>query len=306
METSWKKRLVFIYNPHAGKGKIKAKLADIVDVFSKADYEVIVYPTKGHLDARDIAERYAREHACDRIVCAGGDGTLAEVTSGVMTSGNQIPLGFIPAGTTNDFAYSLRIPSNVMKAAELAVSGALVPCDIALLNDKPFIYSAAFGLFTDVTYETPQTAKNLMGRLAYLLNGAGKIYNIKSYHLKVEVEDSTIEDDFIIGLIVNSDSIGGFKGITGKNVLLDDGFYEMIFIKMPKSILDLNVIINCLYTGELEESPNIYFKRVAKLSIETDEELPWTLDGEFGGDVRKADITIFKQKMIYIMGNQEC
>ncbi len=302
MEENKRSSILFIYNPFAGKGRIRAKLPEIVDAFSNAGYEVIVYPTKAKLDAAEKAYLYAKEHYCDRIVCAGGDGTLAEVASGVLRSGNNIPLGFISAGTTNDFASSLQIPDQIVKAAELAVTGTPLASDIAVINGQSFIYSAAFGLFTDVTYDTSQIAKNAIGRLAYFLNGAGKLINVKSYHLKLTADGVQIEDDFIDGLIVNSDSVGGFKGITGKDVIFDDGYFEMIFIKMPKNLLDLNSIINCLYTGELENSPNIYYKKIKELTIETDGELIWTFDGEYGGDIRKAKIEVLKQRMTYITG----
>ncbi len=296
------KRILFIYNPFAGKGRIRAKLPEIIDTFSNAGYEVIVYPTKAKGDATEKALQYAKEQYCERIVCAGGDGTFAEVASGVLQSGKNLPLGFVSAGTTNDFASSLQIPDQIVKAAELAVTGTPLSSDIATLNNHPFIYSAAFGLFTDVTYDTSQIAKNVIGRLAYFLNGAGKLTNVKSYHLKLTTEDIQIEDDFIDGLIVNTDSVAGFKGITGKNVIFDDGYFEMIFIKMPKNLLDFNSIINCLYTGELENSPNIYFKKIRELTIETDSELVWTFDGEYGGDIRNAKIEVLKQRMTYITG----
>ena len=295
-----KERLLFIYNPVAGKGKIKAKLSGILEQFAAYGYELIVHPTSSQGDARRTAMEYAKEHRCDRIVCAGGDGTFSETAGGVLLSGERMPLGYVPEGTTNDFAYSLKLPVDMSRAAELAAHGSGIPSDIGTMNGEPFTYTACFGLFTEVTYETPQSIKNAIGRTAYLINGASKLINIKSYPMRVEGENFAIEDEFIYGMIANSNSVGGFKGITGRDVALDDGFFEMILIKKPKNLLEFNEIFNALLSNRLENCSNICYERVNRVTIAMEQEIPWNLDGEFGGRLKTAEIVIHKQKIDYI------
>jgi len=295
-----KERLLFIYNPVAGKGKIKAKLSGILEQFAAYGYELIVHPTSSQGDARRTAMEYAKEHRCDRIVCAGGDGTFSETAGGVLLSGERMPLGYVPEGTTNDFAYSLKLPVDMSRAAELAAHGSGIPSDIGTMNGEPFTYTACFGLFTEVTYETPQSIKNAIGRTAYLINGASKLINIKSYPMRVQGETFTIEDEFIYGMIANSNSVGGFKGITGRDVALDDGFFEMILIKKPKNLLEFNEIFNALLSNRLENCSNICYERVNRVTIAMEQEIPWNLDGEFGGRLKTAEIVIHKQKIDYI------
>ena len=300
MEKGKKERLLFIYNPVAGKGRIKAKLSEVLEQFAAYGYELIVHPTDSKGDARQTAMEYAKEHRCDRIVCAGGDGTFSETAGGVLLSGERIPLGYVPEGTTNDFAYSLKLPVDMTRAAELAAHGSGIPSDIGTMNGEPFTYTACFGLFTEVTYETPQSVKNAIGRTAYLMNAASKLMNIKSYPMKVQGEHFEIEDEFIYGMVANSNSVGGFKGITGRDVALDDGYFEMILIKKPKNLIEFNEIVNALLANHLESCANIRYERVNRVMISTEHELPWNLDGEFGGSFRTAEIIIHKQRIDYV------
>ena len=295
-----KERLLFIYNPVAGKGKIKAKLSGILEQFAAYGYEMIVHPTDSKGDARRTALEYAQGQRCDRIVCAGGDGTFSETAGGLLLSGERIPLGYVPEGTTNDFAYSLKLPVDMTRAAELAARGSGIPSDIGTMNGEPFTYTACFGLFTEVTYETPQNIKNAIGRTAYLMNAASKLMHIKSYPVKVQGEGFEIEDEFIYGMVANSNSVGGFKGITGRDVALDDGYFEMILIKKPKNLIEFNEIVNALLANHLENCANIRYERVNRVEISTEHELPWNLDGEFGGNFRTAEIIIHKQKIDYV------
>ncbi len=294
-----KKRMLFVYNPNAGKARIKSKLSNILETLLKTDHELIVYPTNKKGDASEIALRYALAGECDMIVCSGGDGTLNEVVGALMSCDKKIPVGYIPSGTTNDFGHSLMIPKDMEKAAELIVEGNTLLCDVGCINDSFFTYTAAFGIFTDVSYDTPQNVKNVLGRTAYILSGVTKLHTVKSYHMRVEHDGEVIEDDFIYGMIANSDSVGGFKGITGKDVLLDDGYFEMVLVKTPKKILDLSNTINDLLHNELG-SEHIHYARVSKATIIAEDEIPWTFDGEFGGNMREAHIEIKKRAMPYI------
>lgn len=181
-----RERLLFIYNPSAGKAKLKAKLSDIVVEFSENGYEVIVMPTAKRGDATEFAEEYAKNNACSRIVCAGGDGTLNEVVTGVIKSGMRVPIGYIPAGTTNDFGYSLKIPKDAIEAAKFAALCDPMPSDVGEICGNTFVYTAAFGLFSDVSYDTPQDMKNILGRVAYLLRGVRSLVEVQNYKLFVE------------------------------------------------------------------------------------------------------------------------
>lgn len=282
-----KERLLFIFNPKAGKGQIRNNLLDIIDIFVKAGYEVNVHPTQYAGEAMEIARDRAAEY--DLVACSGGDGTLDEVVAGVTKSGIKRPIGYIPAGSTNDFANSLGLPKNMKSAAEAVVSGKPYACDIGSFNDNSFVYIAAFGLFTEVSYETSQAIKNVLGHLAYILEGAKKLTAIKSYHMKISTQDTVIEDDFLYGMVTNSVSVGGFKGITGKFVDLSDGVFEVTLIKRPRSLEALNRIIGALTLRDIDAAEMYCFK-TSRLKIEAKDEVAWTLDGEFGG--RHREVTI--------------
>ncbi|BCN32148.1 diacylglycerol/lipid kinase family protein [Anaeromicropila herbilytica] len=296
MMNKMNKRVLFIYNPHAGKGNIKSKLSDILEIFSNADYEITVQPTKYKRHAKELVSEKGTEY--DLIVCSGGDGTLNEVTDGLMLLENRPHVGYIPTGTTNDFASGLNISKNMIKAAHTTVEGEDFPYDIGSLNDDFFTYSAAFGAFTDVSYGTPQATKNVLGRLAYILEGVKRIPSIKSYHLVVEHDGETIEDDFIFGMITNSTSIGGFKGLSGKKVILDDGLFEVALIKMPQNPLDLQLIISSLVLRD-PNAKYIYSFHSNEIKITSKEDLPWALDGEFGGEFKEMTIRNHKQAVTF-------
>lgn len=289
-----KKRLLFIFNPKAGKGQIRNNLLDIIDTFVKAGYEVNARPTQYAGEAVEIARDRSAEY--DLVVCSGGDGTLDEVVTGIMKSGKSRPIGYIPAGSTNDFANSLGLPKNMKSAADVVVGGQPYACDIGSFNDNSFVYIAAFGLFTEVSYETSQEIKNVLGHMAYILEGVKKLAAIKSYRMKITTQDTVIEDDFLYGMVTNSISVGGFKGITGKFVDLSDGIFEVTLIKRPKSLEELNQIIGALTLRDIDAAQMYCFK-TSNLKIETQEEVAWTLDGEFGGRHTEVVIKNLKQAL---------
>lgn len=293
-----KKRMLFIINPLSGKGKIKGHLVSILDIFIKNGYEVTVHITQERGDAMRVACHC--EDCYDRIVCCGGDGTLDEVVSGVVKSGRQIEIGYIPAGSTNDFANSLKLPKTMKKAAAVAATGAVFPCDAGSFNSDVFVYVAAFGMFTEVSYDTDQSLKNALGHLAYLLKGVQSLTSIKSYGMKFEYEDQVIEGKFIYGMITNSVSVGGFKKLTGNNVELNDGELEVTLVRQPENLQDMNRIITAL----IERNPNnefIYWFKTSRLKITSDEEIAWTLDGEFGGDHKEVLIEDHKEAISIIV-----
>lgn len=276
------KRLLFIYNPRAGKGLLGAKVSDIVDMFVKAGYEVVIYPTQAYQDAyRKIKQYDAKQY--DLVVCGGGDGTLDEVVTGMMQREEQDPIGYIPTGTVNDFASSLQIPKDILKAADTAVNGELFACDVGRFNEDVFVYIAAFGIFTDVSYQTNQQMKNILGHLAYLLEGTKRIFSVPSYKIKVTHDEGVIEDEFILGMVTNSRSVGGFRNMIGRNVTFDDGLFEVTLIKKPTNPIALQEIIAALLIEQVD-TKHMYTFKTREIKFESLEQIPWTLDGEFGGD----------------------
>lgn len=281
------KKLLFVVNGHSGKGQIKNKLLDIIDIMIKEGYHVQVHTTQEREDATKVVREQAKYY--DLVVCSGGDGTLDEAVTGMMQSEVRTPLGYIPAGSTNDFANSLEIPKDMIQAAKTAVLGVPFSCDVGEFNGDYFIYVAAFGIFTDVSYATSQELKNALGHVAYILEGAKRLHTIKSYHMRVEYDGNEIEGDFLLGMITNSTSVGGFKNMTGKDVKLDDGMFEVTLIHKPKNIIELNTIIASL-TNLKDETDLIDSFRADSVKFYSEEEIPWTLDGEFGGDPKEVQI----------------
>jgi YegS/Rv2252/BmrU family lipid kinase len=275
------KKMFFVFNPKAGKGKIKSHLLDIIDIFNKGNYEVIAYATQQPRDAYFKVKEYADQ--VDLIVCSGGDGTLDEVVTGIMEKESSVPIGYIPAGSTNDFANSLFMPKSMTDVAAMIMKEELYHCDIGKFNDRTFAYIAAFGLFTDVSYETDQDLKNILGHVAYILEGMKRIFDVKSYHMKVRAGDLEIENDFIYGMITNSRSVGGFTKLTGKNVDMNDGLFEVTLITRPKNPIELQEILTALLTAE-DNTDLVYSFKAKEVIVESEEEVPWTLDGEYGGD----------------------
>lgn len=295
------KKILFIYNPKSGKAKIRNHLLDIIDVFSHAGYLVTTYPTKFQGDAINAVKERERG-VYDFIVCSGGDGTLDEVVTGMMQCEERLPIGYIPAGSTNDFAKSLGISSNMVEAANGIVEGKEFACDIGKFNDDAFVYIAAFGLFTEVSYATEQNLKNALGHTAYILEGVKSLSSIKTYKMKIESDEVNVEGDFIYGMISNSTSVGGFKNITAKDIELDDGKFEVTLVKVPSNLTELNNIGISLITRKFDSECVQCFK-TSYLKIESEEDVSWTLDGEFGGSYKEVVIKN-EHKAMQIIVNQ--
>lgn len=295
-----KKRIFFVFNMHAGKARIKTKLSDILNIFTEKGYEVTAYPTQYAGEA--VLRIEALEDGYELVVCSGGDGTLDEVVTGMMRRPEEkrIPIGYIPAGSTNDFAKSLGLPQKMEDAAARIMAGKRFPCDIGAFNQDYFVYIAAFGIFTDVSYQTDQQMKNVLGHMAYILEGMKRLTNITSYKMKLRWEDREVEDDFLFGMVTNSRSVGGFKSIIGTEVVLDDGVFEVTFIKRPKNLLELNETLTALLLAEIDER-YMYSFRTSRLTVEAEGEVPWTLDGEYGGDHKTAVIENRKQALEFIV-----
>lgn len=278
------KRLYFIANLVAGKAEIGEHIGEVIREFNKSDYEVVVHITQDSDDACDSAF-YASSNYFDLIVCAGGDGTLSQCIQGVMKSGVQIPVGYIPSGSTNDFARTLGIPKVPLDAVKLITDNKPVPCDVGKFNDSYFTYVAAFGAFTNVTYETSQQIKNIFGHAAYIISGLTQLTSIRSKHMRVEYDGNVIEDHFILGMVTNSSSVAGLLSLN--DFLLDDGAFEVILIKKPTNIRHLNQIISSLLNiSEEIDKDYIKFFRTNEIKFTSlnNEPITWTKDGEYGGN----------------------
>lgn len=287
------KNLLFIYNPKSGKMMINQYMDNLMDYFSQNGYFTTVYATQSAGDARLKVEEYGKNF--EEIIVSGGDGTLDEVVSGALKANIEPIIGYIPTGSTNDFAKSLNIPNDIELAKNIALKGKVKNLDVGKLEGKFFTYVAAFGSLAEVSYETDQTMKNIFGRSAYIFEGMRSISNLKSYRAKITIDGEVIEDDFIHGMVTNSVSVGGFTKIIGENVGLDDGIFEIMLVKDSKRIIDLNQIMAGLTNHKDNEF--VSFKNGRSFKFETDEMLSWTLDGEYGGKTTSCSIEVL-HKMV--------
>ena len=283
------KEMLFFINPNAGRADIRNYLLDVLAAFSEGDYRIHIYPTRY---PKEITEVIAREgENYDMVVCCGGDGTLNETVSGLMQLEHQPLLGYIPAGTVNDFASSLHISKTIPTAARNIVDGVPFACDMGMWGGQYFTYVAGFGAFTEVSYDTPHEQKQALGRLAYLLEGARSLTRIRPYHVRVEHDKGCFEDDVLLGLVTNATSVGGFKAPASAKaaVLLDDGLNEVILVRNVTNLTDMNRLTNSLLRWDLSGDQFVTFQ-TDHLHFEFDQRVPWTLDGEYGGMVK--DVTI--------------
>ena len=290
------KRLLLVFNPAAGSGQLKNCMMDIVCKFTYAGYEVTAHPTCAPGDAREtVLDRGAQY---DMVVCCGGDGTLNEVANGLLECRPMPLMGYIPCGTTNDFASSLRLPkTDALAAAERIVSPRKqVALDIGRFNGKAFVYVAAFGAFTEVPYSTPQRRKNLFGQFAYVIEGIGKLKDVKSYPMKVQYDGGEFEGDYALGMVTNSTSVGGYALPGEAKTLLDDGFFEVFLVSRPQNIVEATELSGSLI-GKNLNNPLIRFLRVKEIAFTAKEDIPWTLDGEYGGAEREINIEVHKNQL---------
>lgn len=281
------KKMLFALNPNAGKGTSKNELFSVIDTFIKNGYDVNTYITQKAGELPDIIKE--RLPYYDVLTVWGGDGTLNEAINGIISAScDKNVLGYIPKGTVNDFATSLKIPKTPVKAAELICSGVPFECDCGIFNKRAFSYVAAFGAFTKVSYSTPQAMKKALSRFAYILDGAASIADIKPIHASVTIGDKSFEGDYVYGMVSNTKSVGGFS-IPNLNVNMNDGCLELVLVKMPKNTTDWNSLITSLMNKKFD-SPLIQIEKINSASFVFEEETPWTVDGEFGGNVKKADV----------------
>ncbi len=307
------KKAYFLFNPlsgrQTGRDTLKYNLINILDKMTKAGYEVTIRPTQCRLDASSVSKKICDSEKYSLIACSGGDGTLNEVIQGIMASEKRIPILYMPTGTTNDFATSLGISKNPDKASDCITKGNIFSCDICTFNQRYFTYVAAFGAFTEVVYETPQQYKNMFGHIAYILEGMKKVNSLdSSYHMKITCEDGqVIEDNFMVGMITNSTSVGGLIS-TSSTVSLNDGIFEVTLIKKPNTIIEFQNILTALLSKKqnIEDCSSEYLisLKTSEIKIESETQIPWTLDGEFGGSENNIVIKNCYQAIDFLVNSE--
>ena len=284
---SKEKKLLFIVNPRSGRTKSRAPLFDAAAQFSKAGYLVYIHMTEAAGDATRVARELGEQF--DVVVCSGGDGTLNETISGLMPLSRRPLVGYLPNGSTNDFAASLHIPSQTEKAAAAIVEGTPFPLDVGSHNGRFFSYVASFGAFTRSSYSAPQATKNALGHFAYILEGLGDLDSLRPYRCRVTADGEVFDGEFIFGAVCNSTSLGGLLKLKANLVKMNDGEFELLLLKSPKTPLDLQNLIVALTSMDYNY-PGVFFRHVKSVTVETEEDIPWSLDGEYAPSAPRVEI----------------
>ena len=292
------KKMLLVVNPCAGQKKASRFLADIIDLFNRNDYMVMAHMTSKQGEGEEICAKYAE--LADLIVCCGGDGTFNETISGVMKSGADVPIGYIPAGSTNDYASSLHLSNNIMQAARDIVEGKPEKLDVGMFAGRYYSYVASFGAFTRASYATPQSAKNVLGHMAYVLSGMQELTQIRSHHLRFELPDEeVIEGEFIFGAVSNSISVGGILTLAEDRVDLTDGMFELLLVRTPKNLQELAECVVALQKKTYESSI-LTFRSVPWVRITAPADMDWTLDGEREEGHETIEVKCMKQAITVV------
>ena len=282
------KKMLFVLNPCAGTKKANRFLADILDAFNRAGYQTQVYVTAGPKDAVTAVEQFAP--GMDLVVCCGGDGTFNETVTGLLNVGLSIPVGYIPAGSTNDFANSLELPLQPLKAAMAIIEGTPTPLDMGSFNGRYFSYVASFGAFTKASYATPQSVKNALGHTAYVLEGIKEIASIRKMPVRMELDGEVVEDDYIFGAICNSTSVGGILTLDPNQVDMSDGKFEILLLRAPRDLFELTECITAVQKQQYN-SRMMTFRTAKTVQIHASEDMTWTLDGEMADGAKELTVS---------------
>ena len=292
------RKLLFIVNPRAGRSKSRSPLFDAISVFSEAGYLTSLHKTSAPGDASVTAAREGEEY--DLIVAAGGDGTLNEVITGLMRLEKRPPLGYLPQGSTNDFAASLQISGNPVTAARAIVRNVPRMLDIGQWNERYFVYVASFGAFVKSSYSAPQAAKNALGHFAYILEGMKDLNTLRPYQVRLTADGEVLDGEYLFGAVCNSTSIGGLMKLDPERVVLDDGKFEMLLIPNPKTAQDLQNLVLALLDQHYDRE-GLVFRHVSSIHLETEQDLPWSLDGEYAASSPVVDIENRQQSLTMLL-----
>lgn len=290
--------LLFIVNPKAGRTRSTAPLYDVIAHFCQEGYLVDLRQTQGQGHAARMVEEEGGRY--DRIVCCGGDGTLNEVVTGAMALAAAPPLGYIPSGSTNDFAASLRLPDQPLEAARLITASPGRLLDVGSFNGRPFVYVASFGAFTKASYSAPQNVKNDLGHLAYILEGAKDLSTLRPYQAAITAGDECFDGEFLFGAVTNATSVGGLMKLQSQWVVLDDGRFEMLLVPNPKSAAALQGLIRSLLLQDYDGA-GVIFRHVTGITVRTEERFPWSLDGEFAPGQEQVEIRNLHQRLTFLL-----
>ena len=297
------KKIFLVVNPFSGKAKMKTALLDVVKIFSEADFDVEVYPTKCRGDATEkIISLKNKKY--DIIVVCGGDGTLNEVITGLIDGGVDCPVGYIPSGTLNEWSSGLGISRNITTAAKDIINGKEINLDIGKFGDRYFSYTASFGAFTSASYSAPQDVKNVLGQAAYFFEGIKSLGSIKPLHLKFNFDGKSVEGDYLFGAVSNSMSVGGIVKFSETAVKLNDGLFEVLLIKNPDNIINLQHIVDGILKQELDREEMEFF-HTSNITIEGSEKIDWTLDGEYASGSAVIEIKNLNKAVKFIVPNKE-
>ena len=291
------RRLLLILNPMSGKRAGKRHLADVLERFCRADYIPTVFVTTGRGNAREVA--CAHGGAADLVVCLGGDGTFNEVVSGLLEGGHATPMGYIPCGSTNDFASAIGLEKSVTLAIDAILKGEPHTYDVGLFGNRHFSYVASFGIFSRTSYATPQNVKNALGHLAYVLEGMKELFSIRPWHVRVETDGNAVEGDYIFGAVSNSTSVGGVLTLDPDAVDMNDGLLELLLVRMPRNAGELNECIRALVERRYD-SEFITFLKGSDFTVTAEETMEWSLDGEWGSGAATIRIRNLKDAITLI------
>ena len=282
------KKMLFAVNPNAGMKKAAKHLSDMIGIFNRAGYDVSVFITEKKGDAQVKVMEMA--DSVDVVVCCGGDGTFNEVMTGVMQAGVDVPLGYIPAGSTNDFANSLKLPTDMLEAARNIVEGQPVPYDVGKFGDRYFSYVASFGAFTRTSYATPQNLKNALGHTAYILSGIQELSQIREISVKLEMDEGVLEGNYLFGAVCNSTSVAGILTLDPKQVDMRDGRFEVLLVRSPKDLAEVTECIQA-FQNKTYNCKMVSFLNAKSVTVTMEQPVDWTLDGEYQQGLEQVQIT---------------
>jgi len=297
MSSTPKRKMLLVFNPRSGTQNFPGHLFDVVNKFTAAGFIVTVYPTQAPGEVGRLVADCAGEHDC--LACSGGDGTIGEAIDALMSLKKRPAFGLIPSGTINDFASSLGIPRDIGAASDIIARASSKALDVGRFDGKHFSYVAAFGMFTDVPYATTQNAKNLLGKLAYFFEGVKRFGSAESFRCEFALDGETVVGDYALGIIGNARSIAGIKLPTEMGARMDDGLFEVILVRKPRTLKEHQEIISALLTQETTDLLTI--RKARKITFRSAKPVAWTLDGDFGGEYTTADIENLRRALEVIV-----